>query len=67
MGGGAGAVRSGLGRKKKGSTNDPHAITYTKTFAVQHSESDETSLVPMYDIGERATKVRSSNTSEVSL
>ncbi|KAH7068441.1 hypothetical protein BKA63DRAFT_521757 [Paraphoma chrysanthemicola] len=66
-GSGVGAIKSGLGRKQEGGTKDPHAITYTKTFAVQHGESDETSLVPMYDIGEGVTKVRSSNTSEVSL
>ncbi|KAH7084076.1 hypothetical protein FB567DRAFT_472398, partial [Paraphoma chrysanthemicola] len=47
IGGSAGAIKSGSSRKQNGSTNDPHAITYTKTFAVQHSESDEQSLVPL--------------------
>jgi len=66
MGGGASAVRSGMGRKQNSST-DPHTITYTKSFAVQHGDSDETSLVQMDEFGTKTGKVRSSNTSEVSL
>ncbi|KAF2831740.1 hypothetical protein CC86DRAFT_282469 [Ophiobolus disseminans] len=64
--GGASAVRSGIG-KKQSSIPDPHAITYTKSFAVQHGESDETSLVHLDEFGPKTSKVRSSNTSEVSL
>jgi hypothetical protein len=62
--GGASAVRSGLG---KSGSKDPHTITYTKTFAVQHGDSDETSLVQMDEFGPKSTKPRSSNVSEVSL
>jgi hypothetical protein len=66
--GGASAVRSGFG-KSENLSKDPHAITYTKSFAVQHGESDETSLVRLDEFGRKATaKPRSSNsTSEISL
>jgi hypothetical protein len=64
--GGTSAVRSGLSRNQN-STTDPHTITYTKTFAVQHGDSDETSLVQMDEFGTKNSKPRSSNTSEVSL
>jgi hypothetical protein len=65
-GGGSSAVRSGFG-KNGGSSKDPHTITYTKTFAVQHGDSDETQLVQMDDFGAKSAKPRSSNVSEVSL
>jgi hypothetical protein len=64
--GGTSAVRSGLGRNLNPSA-DPHTITYTKTFAVQHGESDETSLVQMDEFEPKTPKSRSSNTSIVSL
>jgi hypothetical protein len=63
--GASGAVRSGLGKNSMPS-KDPHAITYSKSFAIQHGESDETSLVQMDEFG-KTGKPRSSNTSEVSL
>jgi hypothetical protein len=62
--GGASTVRNGLG---KNASKDPHTITYTKTFAVQHGDNDETSLVQMDDFGTKMSKPRSSNVSEVSL
>jgi hypothetical protein len=64
--GGTSAIRSGL-NKNQGSSTDPHTIVYTKTFAVQHGDSDETSLVQMDEFGPKSSKPRSSNTSEVSL
>jgi hypothetical protein len=63
MGGGS-MVRSGGG--KQNSNTDPHTIIYTKSFAVQHGDNDETSLMQMDDFG-KTPKVRSSNPSEVSL
>ncbi|KAH8732661.1 hypothetical protein GQ44DRAFT_639142 [Phaeosphaeriaceae sp. PMI808] len=71
MGAGASAIRNGLSRKQSkkqnSSTAEPHSITYTKTFAVQHGENDETSLVQMDDFSGKASKAHSSNTSIVSL
>jgi hypothetical protein len=64
--GGTSAVRSGLG-KNPTVTTDPHAITYTKTFEVQHGDSDETSLVQMNEFETKSSKARSVNTSIVSL
>ena len=63
--GGASAVRSGLGKGQN--AKDPHTITYTKTFAVQHGDSDEASLVHMDELGSRGGKPKSSNVSEISL
>lgn len=65
--GGGSALRS-VNRNKSQTTNDSNTITYTKTFAVQSAENDETSLVQLDDFGGKtSTKVRSSNTSVVSL
>ena len=64
MGAGASVLRS---RKQNSSTGDANTITYTKTFAVQHGDNDETSLVHLDDFSGKTPKVRSSNTSIVSL
>jgi hypothetical protein len=64
--GGTSAVRSGLGRSANTDT-DPHAITYTKTFEVQHGDNDETSLVQMDELRPKTSKGRSSTTSTLSL
>lgn len=63
--GGGSAVRSGLG-KGQSSSKDPHTITYTKTYTVQHADSDEASLVHMDQLGHKPGRSRSSNRSEVS-
>lgn len=65
--GGGSAPRSGMGRRQVSDMDDTNTITYTKTFAVQHTDSDETALVQMHDLGRKQSKVRSSNTSEVSV
>jgi hypothetical protein len=65
--GGNSAVKSGFG-KNQNSSKDPHAITYTKSFAVQHGETDEVSLVQLDEFGPKGAKARSNNsTSDVSL
>jgi hypothetical protein len=65
--GGNSAVRSGFG-KSQHSSKDPHAITYTKSFTVQHGDSDEASLVPLDEFGPKRAKPRTINsTSEISL
>ena len=52
--------------KKQNSHPDPHTITYTKSFAVQHGESDETSLVQLADFGAKPSR-GGSDGSEISL
>jgi hypothetical protein len=67
--GGNSAVRSGFGHGQN-LNKDPHAITYTKSFAVQHGESDETSLVQLDEFGRKTATAkprRSNSTSDVSL
>jgi hypothetical protein len=64
--GGASVVKSGAGKKQNGHP-DPHTITYTKSFAVQHGDSDETSLVQMADFGVKPSRGGSDTRSEVSL
>jgi hypothetical protein len=63
--GGASAVRSGLGKSQH--SKDQQTITYTKSFTVQHGDSDEASLVQMDEFGPNGGKVKSSNVSEVSI
>jgi hypothetical protein len=64
--GDASVVRSALSRKNTSST-EPISITYTKSFAVQHGESDEISLVQLDGFGAKTFKVKSGSTSEVSV
>ena len=65
---GGSAMASGLGRSTNGSAKDGNTITYTKTFEVQHADSDETSLVQMDEFGPKKSKNNgSSSTSVVSL
>jgi hypothetical protein len=52
--------------KKSSGHLDLHTITYTKSFAVQHGESDETSLVQMADFGAKPSRGGSAG-SEISL
>lgn len=67
-GGGSSALGSGLGRSVgAGSGKDPHTITYTKTFEVQHMDNDETSLVQMDELGAKKPQTKSSSTSISSL
>ncbi|KAF3001846.1 hypothetical protein E8E13_004281 [Curvularia kusanoi] len=42
-------------------------ITYTKTFEVQHGETDEVELMQVDDFGKTSSKIKSSSTSVVSL
>ncbi|KAF2636236.1 hypothetical protein P280DRAFT_409992 [Massarina eburnea CBS 473.64] len=46
--------------------NGVNGITYTKTFEVQHGD-DEEQLMRMDDLSSKGTKVRSSNSSDVSV
>ncbi|KAF1842706.1 uncharacterized protein K460DRAFT_314232 [Cucurbitaria berberidis CBS 394.84] len=64
---GGSAVASGLGRSANTSGRDPNTITYTKTFEVQHTDNDETSLVQMDEFGPKKPKMQSSSTSISSL
>ena len=64
---GGSALGSGMGRSANTSGRDPHTITYTKTFEVQHTDNDETSLVQMDEFGPKKPKVQSSSTSISSL
>lgn len=67
--------RSGhLGKTPEGSKslsttlrNDRSVITYTKTFEVQHADNDEVGLVEMDDLSGKGAKVKSGNSSQVSL
>lgn len=65
--GGAGGTIGSTGRGANLSSRDPHTITYTKTFEVQTTENDETSLVQMDEFGPKKPKPQSSNTSISSL
>lgn len=56
---------SRLGRMSgKGGVNE---ITYTKTFEVQHTDSDEVELMQVDEFGKKSSNIKSSSTSVVSL
>ena len=48
----------------KGGVNE---ITYTKTFEVQHTDSDEVELMQVDEFGKKSSNIKSSSTSVVSL
>lgn len=61
-------MASSLGKSLHSNGKDPHTISYTKTFDVQHADNDETLLVHMDDFAVRKHKGQgSSSTSVVSL
>jgi hypothetical protein len=65
--GGGSAPRSGMGRRQISDMDGTNTISYTKTFAVQHTDSDETALVQMQDFNHNSSKLKCSSKSEVSV
>jgi hypothetical protein len=59
-------VKGGLASNQDSSWH-PDSIIYTKTFAVEHGDNDETSLVKMAELTPKSLQARSSNTSDISL
>lgn len=59
-------MASGIKKSLQTSSKDPNSITYTKTFEVQHGESDETSLVHMNELGPHKPKNHGSSSTSIS-
>lgn len=65
---GASKRRSGMmGKSSQASSQPQHSITYTKTFEVQHTDNDETSLVQMDEFCKKGRPTTSGSTSVSSL
>ncbi|KAH9878921.1 hypothetical protein J1614_002356 [Plenodomus biglobosus] len=65
---GASKRRSGMmGKSSQASSLPQHSITYTKTFEVQHTDNDETSLVQMDEFCKKGRPTTSGSTSVSSL
>lgn len=60
---------NGLASNTGKEANDRNGITFTKTFEVEHGgkEADEINLVEMDDFSGKGSKVKSGNSSQVSL